>query len=503
MTALRDAFNSLAQGRFRASANWDPSYPHEHADYYDEYIRRHAPINVGWLSIPSPNPGNSSEPSEATGVAVLRQDASDIPKHVVAPLDDGSICIWDVSLRDSHRPIMTGKLIGQSSLGLLSGTSPSTHKMANTKALMTETGAVESVSIDSSREKAFFARGSTLVEVDLQTLQAVSQEPYPFPITALSPAHQFGLVVGTNNTLHLHDSRNRSRSSLDPSLTVEIIGGPPSNHAVLSQPGPLSIINRVGDDSIWVAGRFTHLLNYDRRFFPRLRGTVHSGARISCISTLPTPDNAVPGTTLLTAGEYKGKGSLEFYHLTPSPTGPRVVQAYQNRQTASSTKLLSVASHGLSTVFSDGNGNLKWIERDGSTPIRSYNINPDSPPSFNQAQSAAQALSSNEDPAQGDIVQKIVPLSPGQVLTQSTSRLDVNQSDLLLKTGDGKLGILGFGHKSLVVQEQIQLKAQTIEEAAKQDAERQYQDTLKRALQRNADEVRFMKGLGLAFGVTS
>jgi len=498
----------------RAFANWDPSYGNETIDFYDEYIHRHGPINIGWLSMPG------SESLEATGLGLV-QDSDGDPQHLAASLDDGSVCIWDVRPRYTDSDLSQGRIVGKSSPGLLSGGPRAGQSHEEAKAIMTETGAVESVSIDNDRGRGYFAQNSTLIEVDLVTLQVVSQETFPFPIAALSQARDSSLVVGTNWTVHIHDPRNKSRSAVNPSLQCEIIGGPASNHASLSQPGPLSILDRVQDESIWIAGRFTHLLNYDRRFFPKVRGTVHSGGRISCITERPRPyvprsldllqdpsisisdvyaAKTAPGSTILAAGEYKGKGSLEFYGLAPSPSGSVITESYRNRQTAASTRLLSVAAHGNSTVFSDGDGNLKWIERDGMTTIRTYNINEAvDAPSFNQAQSTAQGP--DEESSQGDIVQKIIPLQLS-ARSWSSKRPDANQTDLVLKTGDGRIGVLGFGHETLYSREEEETVVETTEERVRRDAEKQYRETLGRALQSQADEVRFMRGLGMAFGTS-
>jgi hypothetical protein len=498
----------------RAFANWDPSYGSETVNFYDEYIHRHGPVNIGWLSMP----GDDS--LEATGLGLL-QDSEGKSQHLAASLDDGSVCIWDVSPRYTGTEFSQGRIVGKGSPGLLSGGARANQSREEAKAIMTETGAVESVSIDNVRRRGYFAQNSTLVEVDLGTLQVISQETFPFPIAALSQARDSSLVVGTNWTIHIHDPRNKSRSAVNPALQCEIIGGPASSHASLSQPGPLSILDRVQDESIWIAGRFTHLLNYDRRFFPKVRGTVHSGGRISCITEKPRPyvprsldllqdptilisdvyaaKNA-PGSTILAAGEYKGKGSLEFYGLAPSRSGSVITESYRNRQTAASTRLLSVAAHGNSTVFSDGDGNLKWVERDGMTTIRTYNINDAvDAPSFNQAQSTAQGP--DDERSQGDIVQKILPLQPS-TRSWSSQRPDVNQSDLVLKTGDGRIGVLGFGHKTLYSREEEEIVVETTEERVRRDAEKQYRETLGRALQSQADEVRFMRGLGMAFGTS-
>jgi hypothetical protein len=498
----------------RAFANWDPSYGSETADFSDEYIHRHGPINIGWLSMP----GDDS--LEATGLGLF-QDSEGDSQHLAASLDDGSVCLWDVSPGYTSADLSQGRIVGKSSPGLLSGGSRAGQSREEARAIMTETGAVESVSIDNDRRRGYFAQNGTLVEIDLGTLQVISQETFPFPIAALSQARDSSLVVGTNWTVHIHDPRNKTRSAVNPSFQCEIIGGPASSHASLSQPGPLSILDRVQDESIWIAGRFTHLLNYDRRFFPKVRGTVHSGGRISCITEKSRPyvprsldllqdptilisdvyaaKNA-PGSTILAAGEYKGKGSLEFYGLAPSRSGSVITESYRNRQTAASTRLLSVAAHGNSTVFSDGDGNLKWVERDGMTTIRTYNINDAvDAPSFNQAQSTAQGP--DDERSQGDIVQKILPLQPS-TRSWSSQRSDVNQSDLVLKTGDGRIGVLGFGHKTLYSREEEEIVVETTEERVRRDAEKQYRETLGRALQSQADEVRFMRGLGMAFGTS-
>ena len=508
----------------RALANWEPGYPDEQLDYYNEYIHRHAPISIGWLDLPKIQSSDKETLPEATGVGTLDSGES---KHVVAPIDDGSICIWDISARSTGRSGGGGRLVAQSKPGLLTG-QPS-EATAESHTMMTETGAVECTAIDSLTERGYFAVQSLLHEVDLGTLQIVSTKHYPFPITALSEAkNSIPITIGTNNTIHLHDPRDPAFSASDASSDGELIGGSMYSHATLSQPGPLSILHDNGrgpdDSSIWVAGRFTSLLNYDRRFFPRLRGTIHSGARIASLSSLPYPlipqsldllrnpeasmsalqeARSAAGTTILAAAEYKGKGSLELYGL------PRV-QPYQNRQTASASKLLSVAPHGGRIVFSDGDGNLKWVERDGFSHVRSYNIN-DSLPLDDGASGGPQdstaygiwSSTASEMPGQGDIVQKIIPIEPGSGATAGVGRSDVNQSNLLLWTGDGRLGMLGFGHNSPLGeddwQDALEAQAESTEQRAKQDAERQYGMAMRRALERNADEVRFVRGLGMGF----
>lgn len=154
-----------------------------------------------------------------------------------------------------------------------------------------------------------------LVEVDLETLSVISHERFPFSITALSEAkYPIPLTVGTNLSLYLHDPRarrlsgppdtgtdrvdsyNAAFSSLgsqkSKSLDFRALLNPEPNP--LHHPGPLSILHLPspgsewnGNGDIYVAGRFPSVLNYDRRFFPKLRGTLHSGARLCSMASLP------------------------------------------------------------------------------------------------------------------------------------------------------------------------------------------------------------------------
>jgi hypothetical protein len=393
---------------------------------------------------------------------------------------------------------------------------------------MTETGAVECVSIDSRSWNGYFAVQNLLHEVDLRTLELRSTKTYPFPITALSAVSSQGMIaVGTNMTVHINDARDQANSGSDAVQGIELIGGNACSFATLPQPGPLSILNHVGEtkdhSSIWVAGRFTSLLEYDRRFFPRLRSTIHSGARIASLAQIPYPfigreldlvrnpdasaamhqeARSQPGLTILAAAEYKGKGSLELYGLPDA-------RLYQNRQTASASKLLSVAPHGGRIVFSDGDGNVKWTERDGYSHVRTFNINAENAGSgsaegthVDSRSAGIWSGSGSEVPGQGDIVQKLIPLDfTATARNDGKGRIDINSSDLLMWTGDGRLGLLGFGHEDSlgngIWHDAVETQAQSVEERAKEDAARQFRLAMRRALERNADEVRFVRGLGM------
>ncbi|KAI4920873.1 hypothetical protein J4E85_008988 [Alternaria conjuncta] len=542
-------------------ANWDPSYPDEKVNWYQDFIQRHAEQKISWFQDAGTDKDEGAIRREATGAGILFDDDG-LADKLIAPLDDGSISIWDASASSDRQ----GKMLAKSDIGLLPGRGSDLDydtRLTQSQAIMTETGAVECVSIDSKLHKGFFAVKNALNEVDLNTLQVVSRTPYPFPITALSEAHhRTPLTVGTNWTLHLHDSRKPPAPP--SSVRCELIGGPTDSdfsrldtgdfdgHVSLSQPGALSILHLPttrdwdGNGDIWVAGRFTSMLNFDRRSFPRLRGTVHSGARLSCITAIPHPfvpqdlrlgrpysspallrdAKSTAGYTLIAAGEYKGKGSLELYGLSNEPsrsinssdsrTTRNQKAYYQNRQTASSSKLLAVAPQGTRLVFSDGDGNLKWVERDGSTPVRQFNINDFQRGKDGEAVTDRHHHSSlvnatpDEEAGWGDIVQKILPTTNASLLTpytpsSSSSSEALGLNNLVLWTGDGKLGLLGFGKEPPMARDVFEdaLERQGdgegvgAEEGGDKMRERMYGVEMRRALEHQARELRWLRGYGL------
>ncbi|KAF1943579.1 hypothetical protein EJ02DRAFT_131166 [Clathrospora elynae] len=527
-------------------ANWDPSYPDEKVNWYQDFIQRHAEQKISWFQ-DAGSEGREDETirKEATGAGILF-DSDGLADKMIAPLDDGSISIWDASASSQRQ----GRLMAKSDIGLLPNKgSDLDHdtRLTQSQAIMTETGAVECVSIDSKLKKGFFAVQNVLNEVDLNTLTVVSRTPYPFPITALSEAHhRTPLTVGTNWTIHLHDTRKPPPAP--SSVRCELIGGSTDTsfsrldtgdfggHVSLSQPGALSILHLPtarewdGNGDIWVGGRFTSMLNFDRRFFPRLRGTVHSGARLSCITAIPHPfvpqdlrlgrpysspavlrnAKSLPGHTLITAGEYKGKGSLELYGLSSEPTrsinssdsrttrNPKAY--YQNRQTASSSKLLAVAPHGTRLVFSDGDGNMKWVERDGSTPVRQFNIN-DFQRSAPETTSTSQLVSAQSDTEAGwgDIVQKILPTVCTSLLSpySLSSTESLGLENLVIWTGDGKLGMLGFGREPSFDADMFEDALEEQVDAGEKVREKEYSKEMRRALEHQARELRWLRGYGL------
>jgi hypothetical protein len=62
------------------------------------------------------------------------------------------------------------------------------------------------------------------------------------------------------------------------------------------------------------------------------------------------------------------------------------------------------------------------------------------------------------------------------------------------------VGLLTFSKKPAFDAESFELKAKTAEEAVREREERMYGQTMRMALERQADEVRFVRGLGLGLG---
>jgi hypothetical protein len=537
----------------RALANWDPSYPTEKVDWYQEYIHRHGPISSSWLQKPFDGMGEG-RCREARGLGVLKglssEDGGDIT--VVAPLDDGSVCLWD--LRKSERgggggggKNKQGSILARSRPGLLSVSGEHTGR-EQARAEMTSTGVVECVSVDNVRKRAYFAVQSGLNEVDLLTLQVISHTKFPFSISALSEAHtQVPLTVGTTLSLHLHDTRTSRVSGLTGGGVEErcdlVVNFPTSNarhsafkalfdgrseiatYAPLFQPGPLSILHSHsagdswdGNGDIYVAGRFPSVLRYDRRMWPKLRGTIHSGARLCGLTALPytvmpqdhtstQPESvvtgreedrpvgkeaeAVPSTMLIACGEYNGKGSLELYGTAPECNHPNHLRprypSFKNRRTASASKLLSVATHGTRIVVSDGDGMIKWMERDGSMEVRRWHMNEGLEGERGGLFARTPITALNHE--FGGVVRKILPIN------RSGGGKRLNQDDLLLWTGE-RIGLVSFTKNPQFLPADFDERVETAEERLKRREERHYHQAMRLALEMQADEVRFVRGLG-------
>lgn len=503
--------SSLAE-RSRAAIAWDPSYEREEIDWYSEYRDRHGPVSFNWLQQPSiKRPGsNKKETPEVKGIGLLRDWSSSEQHKAIAPLEDGSVCIWDLNHSYSAAPqSIKGRVLGVSAPGILTAS-------ASEESPSGFLNLGECVSVDSVRQRAYMAVGNVLNEVDMETLQVVTQRCYPCPVFALSQETDYSapLTLATWLNIYVHDPRLSASGYAETDAT----------YASLLQPNPLSVLHppSLHEHTILVAGRFPGILHYDRRFFPRLQNIVHSGGSLCDLASAPSPrfpvrsdSNGSDLQKIVACGEYKGRGSLELYDLTPSDVSSNLSSAaYQNRQSAARSKLLSVASHGARIVYSDADGNIKWTERDGRSEVRRWNINThlsDMKTNQRMANSGAEAGESDEDNSDmgglfassrgnNEVVQKVVPTG-GSLISD----------ELLIWTGEriGRLQFTGIAEPDLdqgdeedyiSIDEGLDSTTRGVVREQRREQlrrEKEYARTMRRALETQADEVRRMGGFGL------
>ncbi|KAK6949549.1 hypothetical protein Daesc_009632 [Daldinia eschscholtzii] len=489
--------------QIRIAANWDPTFPNEKTDWYTEYIHRYGPIAVSWFEQPHVQSGSLRTHLDACGIALYNPSGGN-ELFAVSPLEDGSVCLWDVKGTRTRK----GSILTKSNPGLLCADGP---------------GA------DLSRRSKMINTGSNLIEVDLKTLQVVEDHPFEWSITTLSAADpNVPLTVGTIHGLHFHDARARSEYRNEHHIQLDNISRkngrdfshvldprPLAPYASLAQSGPQSILHLGRSDSsqlsddIFVAGRFSNILHYDRRMFPAIKGSVHSGARLCSLTSLPFPfatlysdlrqrflssgepvdkDRNTNGRTLIACGEYSTKGSLELYGLSSgaddSPREPVIQKSsLKNRQTASQSKLLSVINHGTRIVFSDGQGYLKWVERDGFTEVRRHKIG--------KSERVAQRSLFGSMPGSDDIARKILSTrTPGH-----DGEIRANDEDILFWTGE-RLGMLSFSSEPGFSPEDFEENTRTPEDIAAEEEQQMYGERMRLALERQARDVRFVQNLG-------
>ncbi|EEQ30470.1 F-box domain-containing protein [Microsporum canis CBS 113480] len=384
-----------------AATRWDPSDPEEDIDWYTEYIARHGPAAITWLQSPAVEDlVGRDRLLDVKGVGILDGRGYGVEDRAITLLEDGSVGIWDTS---------PGKAV-MSSRSTVLVPDPSWSTSVDATKI---DGITEGVSINSVSKRAYIAAENVINEVDLSTLESISQRTYPERIFALSQEildYNAPLTIATRGGLHIYDPRvSLVHHQMDTSLSLEpspsflstaryptCCSTPgTANYTELLEPGPNFVLHPPSPNahSIVVAGRFPSVLLYDRRNLGHLQASAHSGARLCGLAALPsipkcyrTLGRSKPCQSIVACGEHKGMGSLELYALSapetdcvvsPSPVlGNNAL--YRNRVSAARSKLLSVAVHGTRIVYSDSEGNIKWMERDGKTAVRTLELNTDS-----------------------------------------------------------------------------------------------------------------------------
>ncbi|CAG7916147.1 unnamed protein product [Penicillium olsonii] len=544
--------------RARAATEWDTSTAGEHVDWYSEYIARQGPISLSWIEQPAAREGGGKQDRayEVKGMGLLKDWSSARQNKIVAPLEDGSVCIWDLNhAHCASSQANKGSILGRSEPGILTTNLSGRRESAVSKTPLEFINLGEGVSVDSLRQRAYLAIGNVLNEVDLYTLRVISQQRYPWSIFALSQETDYSvpLTLATTLSLQIYDSRLSAHEEEEaissrceqvsvsvpelgifahpdsPLFQLQPNGQPPTrirspepsekgaNYAPLFQPGPLSILHPPAPhvNSILLAGRFPSILCYDRRFFPRLQTTVHSGGRLCGLASVPGPrfpvfsDSTYPEShSVVACGDYNGRGSLELYNLksaeqnNPPDIASNLHSEYKNRQSAASSKLLSVGSHGTRIVFSDAEGNIKWTERDGRSEVRRWNINTSQPQiqfggRQEQPSEEPRGLWPSQSPGNHEVARKILPTGG-----------NLTGDELLVWTGE-RIGRLKFSvpaeFKTEEGDDDVFMHAE-VDEATREDMRHrrredwereQYGESMRRALERQADEVRWMSSRGL------
>lgn len=135
-------------------ANWDPSFPTERVSWYDEYIQRCGPACISWLQTPRIRDRGVEAIIESRGVALYNpHDGNDGGGTMLAvsPLDDGSVCLWDIKGTRGKQ----GSIIGRSKPDILFIDGPSGQNKRRSKRI--DTGVTECVSVNHRNNRAFFA----------------------------------------------------------------------------------------------------------------------------------------------------------------------------------------------------------------------------------------------------------------------------------------------------------------------------------------------------------
>ena len=484
--------------RARAIDKWDTTEKAERIDWHTEYIARHAPLSTEWRKHEKDN-------------GIRSMALFDNNERILSAMEDGSLHIFDITTSINGRRRINSST--SSKPGLLC-TDINSSGLSNPTSSITAT---DSTLVDHTGTKAYIAVQDSLNEVDLATMTTISQKKYSSIITAISQQSKpdLPLMIGTSFSLHMYDPRIPQRPEpKDSSITVWLPNyskdwllpshgpgfGPRSirtrnyfSEWAPIEPGPQTILHR-GDHEILVAGRMPSILFYDKRRFPDLQSVIHSGARLSSLTTISRPPKQAAGkadATLIAGGEYHGRGSLEVYELphtratdlkptytsdaeTEEEATSSGAEAYKfkNRQSSSSAKILSVAIQGARIVYSDSEGKIHWMERDGRGLARRWNIN-----SYQYSSKG------------GGVV--------GESVARKILTFGEQDGDLLCWTGSD-LGIVTskvkwMGHDELVkaFDEMSLDRPQTDKEK-----EEEYSRIMRRALERQADERRFLARFG-------
>jgi hypothetical protein len=522
--------------RARAVNRWDLTGKNERADWYSEYKSRCATLSVDWLA------GDATAQAEVKGISLINGT-----EKIVGYLEDASVCLWDVAHTSTGRRKIRQIARSKSStlvcdeqasdenlvVDCVSTSGSKTYVAVGSVLNEVDLNVLKVVSDvrypypitalshqDATGVPLTVGTQWSLHILDPRLSSKSSSRPFHESVDNIPAASSSATAIlpdmsgNPTNLPSIFGLASPLASSTFPA--IQLSGSPswkPSHRLQNPQwmgyakvePGPLSILHHA-DNEILICGRFPSILSYDRRYFPRLQYVIHSSASLSSMTTIPHPpahlSPSMSGTsTLVACGEYRGVGSLELYSLPHARSSPSVdntsiegleqpqsppsteVFSYKNRQDAARSKLLSVAAHGNKIVYSNSEGGLKWVERDGRSLARRWNIN-----SFETSNSTMLPTSASVN---GDLVaRKIIPLPE-----DNSDRGARGDADLLIWTGE-IIGIVSTNPKYADHAEMVsELESDGEEKREKEEQERreeEYSTRMRQALERQADERRWM-----------
>jgi len=168
-------------------------------------------------------------------------------------------------------------------------------------------------------------------------------------------------------------------------------------------------------------------------------------------------------------------------------------------------RALAGVPHGARIVFADSAGWLRWVERDGATLARAWNVNSGSTSSRAVAGSDGDRASGGGNGPVGtgglvrlrpptddddDFVTRILPVGrPGAA--------GADAAGLVLTTQEGRVGLLGFGAREKRWGTAARERTAEEEEAgAEMEEQTLYERRMRWALAAQANEVNFFDGRG-------
>ena len=546
----------IESARARAVNRWDLSGKYESVDWYSEYKARYAPLSADWLpesaignsEIRGISPLNGSDKFvgflEDASVCIwdLSRASSGRRKFRVAgrskpstlfsnPIQAADNLVVDgvsTSYSQQRAYVAVGSALQEVDLNVLKVVSQANYPFPITALsqpgpldLPMTVGTQWSLHVLDPRIPVVYSSQSSQerIEVPARSGKLTAMLPDISGDSSLLPS-----IFGITSPFSANSQPSTQLSSSPSWQPSHRLQNPQWMGYAKVEPGPLSILHHA-ENELLICGRFPSILSYDRRYFPRLQYVIHSSASLSAMTSIPQPpagsSSDLSGTsTLVACGEYRGRGSLELYslpHLKPdrlplpdttnsSPfevdeNDPAITRtptsasenlfSYKNRQDAAKSKLLSVASHGTKIVFSDSEGGLKWIERDGRSLVRRWNIN-----TYHQTghPNTSNIISTSASISGDFVARKIIPLTP---LPQS-DRGHRGDADLLIWTGE-KIGIVttdpAFAdHEEMVreIEDGQSSKEKKMEREEQERKEEEYSRKMRLALERQADERRWM-----------